>query len=466
MPNILDANGLQVATVPEITLNLQTAWQNIYGSDVNVNANSPDGQVIGIMAQNSSDILQLLVQVYNSFHPDNAFGTTLDARVAMNGIQRKAGSYTEAHVQVTVAAALTLTGQDALLLNPNAVVFAVADNAGNQFQLQQTYAFGAAGTVTLTFVAVNIGPVQTVANTIQTIATPQLNVVSVNNPSFSVSTTGNTTVGQPQITGIPSTAGMTAGMTLADTAANFPVGTTVVSVDSSTQITVSNNASGTTAADPITVATPPDVIGLPQETDPQLKIRRGNSFELQAVGPTDSIRAALLNLADVADAYIVENDTAGTVGGVPPNSIWIIVNGGTNAEIAQAIYSKKAPGCGMKGSVTQNVTRPQGSPFTAQWDVAVGQPLYIRATLFPRIAGQTFNVTADEIALAAALSYKLGQSPCIGDVVLAMNTIEPQAILSEVSVSKDNVNFINLVSPTNAYNYFTVSAANITLVNA
>ena len=466
MPNILDANGLQVASVPEITANLQAAWQNIYGSDVNVNANSPDGQVIGIMAQNSSDTLQLLVQVYNSFNPDNAFGTTLDARVAMNGIQRKAGSFTEAHVQVTVSAAVSLTGQDALIANPNAVVFAAADNAGNQFQLQQTFAFGAAGTATLVFVAKNIGPVQTVPNTIQTIATPQLNVVSVNNPAFSVSTTGNTSIGSPQITGIPNTAGMTPGMSLSDTAGDFPQGTTVVSVDSASQITVSNNSSANTSADPITVATPADVIGLPQETDPQLKIRRGNSFELQAVGPTDAIRAALLNIADVSDAYIVENDTSGTVGGVPANSLWIIVNGGTAAEIAQAIYSKKAPGCGMKGSVTQNVARPQGSPFTAKWDVAVGQPLYIQATLFPRIAGQTFDVTADEIALAAALSYKLGQSPSIGDVVLAMNTIEPQAILSQVAVSKDNVTFINLVSPTNAFNYFTVSAANITLVNA
>lgn len=393
MPNILDANGLQVKTVDEINTSLIAAYKAIYGSDINVNSNSPDGQLIGILAQNIRDVLEILLQVYNSFNLDSAFGTTLDARLAMSGIQRKDGTYTQAQVDVTVTQALTILGLNAVQVNPNLTAFTVSDDAGNQFQLVTTHVFGAAGTATLTFQSAVIGQIQTTANTIQTIVTSQLGVTAVNNP--------------------------------------------------------------TTAS---------DIEGLPEETDPQCKIRQAASYYLQAVGPADALRAALLNVADISDAYVVENDTNGTVNTVPAHSIWVIVNGGTNIEIANVIYTKKAPGCGMKGSNSQIVVRPQGNSFTAQWDTALTQILTIRATLVPKIPGQTFDLVKDTSALANALLYKLGQSPNIGDVVVAMQLIEPGAILSVVNVSKDaGVTWENIVSPDTAQKYFVTGISHITL---
>lgn len=393
MPNIIDANGLQIASLTEIRTNLENDFKAIYGVDINISSNSPDGQLIGIMAQNIYDVLQLLVQTYNSFSIDSAFGVILDQRVALSGIARKQGTYTQAIVAVTVDRALSLNGLDVLIADPNAQVFTVADDAGNQFFLKTTRAFVGAGTTSLTFQAAVIGQIQTTANTIQTIITAILGVTGVNNPT-------------------------TAG----------------------------------------------DTEGLPEETDPQLKIRRANSFYLQAVGPADAIRAALLAIADVSDAYVVENDTGGTVAGVLAHSIWVIVNGGTAAEIGTAIYTKKAPGCGQTGAQSYVVARPQGNSFTAKWDNALTQVLTIRATLNPRVSGQVFDLVGDGVKLAAALIYKLGQSPNIGDVVLAMQTIEPNAILSVVNVSKDGgANWEDIVSPDTAQKYFTVAAVNITL---
>lgn len=393
MPNIVDANGLQVETLAAITASLTAAFQSIYGADINVGPNSPDGQLIGILAQNIADVLELLVQVYNSFSLESAFGTTLDQRMAMSGIARKQGTYTQAYVVVTVSQALNLVGQNALILDPNAQVFTVTDDAGNQFQLANSYSFVGAGSQSLLFKSVVIGQIQTLPNTITIIFTAQLGVISVNNP--------------------------------------------------------------TTAS---------DVQGLPEETDPQMKIRQANSYYLQAVGPADAIRAALLSVPDISDAYVVENDTNGTVDTVPAHSVWVIVNGGTAPEIAQVIYTKKAPGCGMKGSNSQIVVRPQGNSFTAYWDNALTQALTIRATLVPKIPGETFDLVADAKALADALIYKLGQSPNIGDVVVAMQVIEPNAILTTVNVSKDGgFTWEDVVSPNTAQYYFTVIAANIFL---
>ena len=393
MPNQLDANGLTVKTVTEIAEDLTAAFQSIYGPDINVEANSPDGQLIAILAQALSDNLQLLAQVYNSFAVESAFGTVLDQRVAMSGVTRSQGSYTTAYVAVTATAAVTLTGQDALIADPGATVFAVSDTAGNQFQLETTYAFGGAGTQTLIFKAVTLGQVQTTPNTIQTIVTVVLGVASVNNPS-----------------------------------------------------------------------TASDVEGLPEETDPQLKIKRVKSYFLQAVAPADAIRAALLNaVPNCVDAYVAENDTSAPSLGVPAHGLWVIVNGGAQVDIADAIYKKKNPGCALTGAQSYAVVRPQGDTATMRWDNAVPEDLYVRATLLPRVPGQTFDTVAAAAALADALVYKLGQSPNSGDIAIAMAGIEPLAIVTSAEVSIDGMAWSQIVTPATYQRFFLTDASKITL---
>lgn len=457
MPNILDANGLQIASLSEIVDALVLGLQQTYGDDINVNPNTPDGQLINIFAQADIDMLETLLDVYNIFFVDNSYGVNLDQLVALNGISRKPGSFTEVYVEVTVSGALNLPGLD------TTTPFTVADDSGNQYRLKTTYVFGAAGTASLLFEAALLGQVQVTDNTITNIITTTLGVTGVNNPSFSISTTGDTTTSDPTITGIPDTTGMRAGMDLVSAA--FPAGTKVLSVDSPSQITATNDAtsSGTVG---IAVSTVETIVGDPEETDIQLKIRRAKSFHLQTVGPSDSIRAAILEVADVSDCYVAENNTGSPVSGVPAHGVWIIVNGGADAEIGQAIYAKKMGGCDMKGDETYVVSRQQGNTFTAQWDVALPQDLFVRATLNPRIPGQVFDLTTDKAALAAALLFKLGASPAIGDVVQAMFAIEPNAVLSTVNVSENGTDWVDIISPSDLQHYFTLSAANITLTQA
>lgn len=192
MPNTIDQNGLQIKTRAEIIdalLNGEAGYPGlygIYGPDINVAPNSPDGQLLNILAQVAVDMEELIAAVNAAFDPDQAIGTILDARCAINGVIRQGATYTIQNISVTVAQALTLPGLDTS--NP----FTVADSNGNQFQLITSNAFGGAGTVALAFRAANIGPVQTTIGTITNIVTPQIGVSSVNNP------TAATTVGAAQ----------------------------------------------------------------------------------------------------------------------------------------------------------------------------------------------------------------------------------------------------------------------------
>lgn len=461
MPNQLDANGLQINSVSDIVANVTAALQAVYGPDINVSPNSPDGQLINIFAQAVEDMLETLLDTYNMFFVDAAYGVMLDQLVALNGLARNNGSYTQVYIQVTATQAMTLPGMD------TTTPFTVSDDAGNSYELVTSYAFGAAGTVTLLFEAALLGQVQVLPNTINNIVTTTQGISAVNNPAFSVTTPGVVTSGSPVISGIASTAGMTIGMDLTDASAFFPAATTVLSIDSATQIHASANATGgAPTTENITVATPPTDVGVPEENDVQLKVRRAQSFYLQTVGPAQAIQAALLAVAGVSDAYVAENVTSAIASGVPAHGVWIIVNGGAAADIGAAIYAKKGPGCDMAGAQSYVVNLPQGNTFTAKWDVALSENFYVRATLNPRVAGQVFDTTADAAALAAALVYKLGQKPSIGDVILAMATIEPNAVLSTVNVSTDGATWVDIITPTDFQHYFYLPTANVTLTQA
>lgn len=394
--NAITATGLTVESVSDIIAELTAGYTTIYGSDINLDSNTPDGQMMNIYAVALADNLELLTSVNAQFSLQNAYGVQVDNLVALNGIQRQQGTYTVAQVLVTVSQALTLPGQDVLVSNPSATVFTISDNAGNQYQLETSNVFSGSGSATLSFIAVDIGQVLTNPNTITVIVTPLTGVTSVNNPSTSS-----------------------------------------------------------------------DVIGTNEESDVQLKIRQGKSFSVAATGPADVIRAQLLNTAGVADAFVPENDTNSTVNGVPAFGIWVIVNAPlvAAATIAQVIYSKKTLGCAQKTTAGQSytITRPAGNTFTAYWDNATPQALYISFTIKPINGVDTFNTATLATSLAETLAYKLNQSAFIGDIITAMQAIAPNAYLTTITLGITPAPALQTVTPSSYQQYFTVSSGNITI---
>lgn len=389
MPNIIDASGLTVATTDEIATDLANAFKAIYGSDINVASESPDGQMIGIFSQADSDVLDLLVDIYNMFDVDSAYGISLQRLVSINGMTIKAGTYTTTPVEITTDRALTLPGLDQTLVAPYQV-----QDSNNLWTLISSFSFGSPGTQALIFRAATLGPITPLPNTITIQATPVVGVTLVNNP---------TTVGT--------------------------------------------------------------VLGTAEETDVELRIRHAKSFKLAATSPADAVEAALLSLNAVTDALVVENRENTTEDGVPAHSIWPIVVGGEDADIAGAIYAKAAPGCGLFGAQTYDIARPNGQLATMKWDLGVAERLYTKFGIISAVVGVTFDNTLLKQQLAALLLgyFKLGRPASIGDIVRAMFTIEPRAILVSVGVSDDGSAFSDNLDPTSPKYYFTLAAADITI---
>ena len=98
MPNTIDANGINIETYPEIVNDIVNGtdstpgWVTIYGPDVNLDSNAPDGQIVNLLALSKEDMLQFGVGLYNSMNPDKAAGTTAISTTTASSISSAAAA--------------------------------------------------------------------------------------------------------------------------------------------------------------------------------------------------------------------------------------------------------------------------------------------------------------------------------------------------------------------------------------
>jgi len=388
MPNLIDATGLQTATRAELIAQYTAAFQAIYGSDINLDSDSPDGQAINLFIQSVLDLEDLLTQIYNSFDPDNAIGAVLDQRVAINGIQRQAGTYTITNVTLVIAQALNLYGLD----QEGQEIFTVADNAGNHWQLIASQTIATPGTYVYAFKAATPGANLTIPNTITVPVTIILGVTSINNP-----TTYTT-------------------------------------------------------------------LGINEETDAQLKIRRQQSVSLSSQGYLASLLAALENINGITSAFVYENNTNATNGdGVPGHSIWVIVAGtAAAADIANAIYTKRNAGCGMYGATSFTVTQVDGSSFVVNWDVVTTQPLFIKFTATSLDGINAPNIAAIRTGLVNSFKPGVNQEVNVNQLATLVQAIDPNTLVTNAGFSSSSGGtYTNTLTPTAKNNQFIITSPDI-----
>ena len=350
--NYVDSSGITVQDYASILTDLIASFQAIYGTDINVNSNSPDGQMIGIFAQAKSDLLETIVQVYNSFSPERATGRSLDQRVAYNGIIRQAATYTRVPITVTTDRVLTLLG-----LDTSASPFTVSDLSGNSFQLETTTTT-AIGANILTFQSAVAGATQTTIGTITTISTITLGVLSVNNPS------------------------------------------------SNTQD------------------------GVDEETDVQLRMRRQAAVSIPSVGFIDGLTGLLKSTDGVTDAIVFENTTNTTDSyGIPGHSIWAVVDGGTDADVAQAIYTKRNAGCGMLGNEYVDIVQTDTHKARIHFDRPLDNKLYIKMTLGSIDSTHTPDTTYIAAQLLATLDYGIYDTADFTAITTLVKELDPRAVV-------------------------------------
>ena len=136
----------------------------------------------------------------------------------------------------------------------------------------------------------------------------------------------------------------------------------------------------------------PEDTGSDVESDPRLRVRRRESL-LKDGNDLEAIRVAVQDLPGVTSVSTFENtDCTQTVDGIPPGAFEVVVDGGVDADIAQAIFDNKPPGAESFGTIIAIITTSSGQ------DVNIGHTRPTDVDLDVRI---TVDTTGAEFAFPA-----------------------------------------------------------------
>jgi len=101
--------GVSIQTFEEVFDELAQGYRDIYGQDINLSQESPDGQRVGIEARARLDMQQFCLALANSFDPDFANGQGLNKISKLAGIFPRPGTRSQWDLVVTVDRSLTLS---------------------------------------------------------------------------------------------------------------------------------------------------------------------------------------------------------------------------------------------------------------------------------------------------------------------------------------------------------------------
>ena len=189
--------GISAPSYEEIYEYLKGRMGNIFGDDINLDADTQDGQMVGIVAAAISDVNAQAIAVYNAYNPTTAKGVALDSAVKVNGITRQAASHSQVDLRIVGQAGTHIVNGVAL------------DEAENKWNLPADVVVPPAGEITVTAIAAEEGDIRAPASTVNRIGTPTLGWQTVENilaaePGAPVQTDLELRVQQSKSTALPS----------------------------------------------------------------------------------------------------------------------------------------------------------------------------------------------------------------------------------------------------------------------
>ncbi|WP_410679090.1 baseplate J/gp47 family protein [Avibacterium paragallinarum] len=158
-------NGITIERLDTLVERLENGFRTIYGQNINLAPDTPDGQMIGILAQMRMDIEELAEMIYKQLDPDVASGAWLDQRVAYAGLIRRTASYSYLRSVILTGAPYTTLYAGLVVSDPQKGRWVlVQDTQLNQegsaradFRSELLGAFSVAQSETLTIETVTLG---------------------------------------------------------------------------------------------------------------------------------------------------------------------------------------------------------------------------------------------------------------------------------------------------------------------
>ena len=150
---------------------IEDAWRDKFGQNVEVEPESPDGQIIGLMADREADIWDQLERVNSAQYIDGASGASLDDLVGQADATRDPATFS--------VATLTLTGTGGTVVPQGSTV--EDSSSGRLWATLAEATIGGGGSVEVNASPSDTGPIAALAGTLDTIDSPVTGWTGVTN---------------------------------------------------------------------------------------------------------------------------------------------------------------------------------------------------------------------------------------------------------------------------------------------
>lgn len=382
----IDASGFTRDTLEEILENLRARWRAEFGQSSDLSTNSPDGQIVNILGDRIAELEEGLEQVYHAFTVDGASLAALDDLCAITGTVREPAS------KSTVTA--TATGTPSTLLSTGREVSVTG--TAKRF--------------------VTLAPATIVAVTAWAgLETLSLGARRTNGGKvYQVITAGTTAAsGGPAGNAQDITDGTVHWRYLGDGTGAIDVATeakeTGPTIAVSNTLTVIETPVGGWSS--VTNVLDAD-LGADVELDSSLRLRREEELAAAGAATHPAVLAAVLKVAGVTQAVVFQNQTNGTVSGMPPKSIEAVVLGGAAQDIHDALFDNVAAGIEMYGSTTGSSVDANGDGQPTAFSRPVDLNIYVIVHLIknPKLYPPDGDAQVEAAIVAMGDAYRFGKN--------------------------------------------------------
>lgn len=184
--------------------------------------------------------------------------------------------------------------------------------------------------------------------------------------------------------------------------------------------------------------------GQPVETDEMLRYRQMLSVAIPSQNLLDGTIAGIASVVGVTRYKVYDNDTNETdANGIPGHSIAAIVEGGTDAEIAEQIYLRKGPGCGTFGTLAITYINSDGLQTIVRFSRPAYVPINVNVKLktgksYTTSVADTLKSNIEKYINSLDIGYNVTVTGMLTAVSAAItNAALPSFSLSGIAISKD-----------------------------
>lgn len=375
----------------DVVLDLQNAFKTAFGVDKRVDAKSPEGVIIGLVAAPISEVWELLEAVYNAFVPSSAEGVALDGCLDINGLSRLPAS--PSTVSVILGGSLPIT------IPKGAIVKTSPGDAQFQTKREETITWSSvcravgtiaaspAGGTVFTITVDGVDYSRTVVGGDSALVTAGYLELLIEAGASDVSVTAASSGSDATVTilgngTVPASFSVAFGTAFTSYEAgqscemeSVETGEIQANAGTLTSI-VTNVANWSMATNPLDAS-----LGSTGETDPEARQRRARSVANPGATTLEAITAKLLAVQGATHVNVLQNVTDATVDTIPPHSIEAIILGGSSADIAEVMWAQGGAGIYQSGSTSYSITDSQGITQTVRFTRPTEKKMWIRATV-------------------------------------------------------------------------------------